>query len=692
MSSCVSKSKSMSLSISYSSKNGTDKNIENKKNSSNNYSIEENINEDRKCEQNTKNDVNISEKLKEHMKLAENKISENKKLKNFGLKHRITEENNNNDLNKKKRKKEHIYSSDRVSISFNDDEKKERKKKKKRNTRRKKSENNPKYLKRDSYDISTKRKKKKEYGKYKKYSSNTSTYDIYEEKRKDKKRMRNEEYKRKRCNRLKSISISSFYEDINYSDSKSENSDYNKKKKIYDNIKKINKYEEEKKRKKKKNNKERNNIGKLDKSKNYNRNKSKDSYSTNLSYEEFKKKKKSKNEHKDQILSSGEKDKKTNNSKYANTENLGNFNISKNHMNKTDIKDGESEDSDGYLSKSKKHEKKILKKKLKHEEKSEKEKLSEWELEKGRTKEKNNKERDKKKKKKKRKYNGYDSETTENFLSTNEVSDSNYSALSKEKQSLFSNSAPDELSKSKSKDSYIKRRSSESEKRNQDEKITKKKKKRKRRVKSYSDGNSDDFNYSFKKDVQKERENKKYGKVNENNKRNDSMIKFENKRQSFYYDATPRYRHYEYHNLKNTIYGNKYYNNKNINDTEKTGIINREKSCPFLLRLFYKHDSEYNDDDINLYSKDFNSNELQIYAWIDITMREIVTLVKDFYEESRKRNAEWIFKVLSNEKKQLTFLSKIHSTKYNYKEDNKTLLSLNYEIGDIILLSILFDK
>ncbi|GAB64453.1 sin3 associated polypeptide p18-like protein, partial [Plasmodium cynomolgi strain B] len=133
---------------------------------------------------------------------------------------------------------------------------------------------------------------------------------------------------------------------------------------------------------------------------------------------------------------------------------------------------------------------------------------------------------------------------------------------------------------------------------------------------------------------------------------------------------------------------------ENFDDVRSpNGLIDREKTCPFLLRLFYKLDGEYNDvEDVKLCKKSgVQSNELQIYGWLDITMREIVTLVKDFYQESRKRDAHWVFKVYSNEKKKLTFLSRVHSTKYNYREDNKTLLSLDYDIGDILLLSIMFE-
>ncbi|SBT75185.1 histone deacetylase complex subunit SAP18, putative [Plasmodium ovale] len=168
-------------------------------------------------------------------------------------------------------------------------------------------------------------------------------------------------------------------------------------------------------------------------------------------------------------------------------------------------------------------------------------------------------------------------------------------------------------------------------------------------------------------------------------------------------------RHHEGSDGKDRINGSGGYGESHLNDRmgawlgerlqdrlggveRRTGLINREKSCPFLLRLFYKKDMEFSSvDDINISANDLSNNELQIYAWIDITMREIVTLVKDFYEESRNRNAQWIFKAYSKEKNQLTFLSRVHSTRHNHKEDYKTLLSLNYEIGDIILLSILFD-
>ncbi|ETW31511.1 hypothetical protein PFFCH_01109 [Plasmodium falciparum FCH/4] len=202
--------------------------------------------------------------------------------------------------------------------------------------------------------------------------------------------------------------------------------------------------------------------------------------------------------------------------------------------------------------------------------------------------------------------------------------------------------------------------------------------------------------YYDKKDLEKEKYIKRYNE-NEKYRNNDFISKYDinkKRKSSSNYDISSKYNNYKRSSYINniSINTNSRYSNSHMNGIDKIGIINREKTCPFLLRLFYKVDKEYNVDDMDILTKDNNSNELQIYAWIDITMREIVTLVKDFYKDSRQRNAQWVFKVFSYEKKKLTFLSKVHSTIYNYKEDNKTLLSLNYEIGDIILLSIMLDR
>ncbi|SCM24830.1 histone deacetylase complex subunit SAP18, putative [Plasmodium chabaudi chabaudi] len=218
---------------------------------------------------------------------------------------------------------------------------------------------------------------------------------------------------------------------------------------------------------------------------------------------------------------------------------------------------------------------------------------------------------------------------------------------------------------------------------------------------SFSDNS---INYRFKRDVSQEiswKKNRNVYRYNDN-----ISIKYEGKKKN--YERVHNYnntsfemlgvqlrRNKNYNDNEDKIFGmTKYDSNNNISNRTNNimGIINREKTCPFLLRLFYKTNVEYiSIDDIDLNKSGVNNNELQIYAWIDITMREIVTLVKDFYKEGRKRNAQWIFNGYSCEKQKINFLSKVHSIKHNYKEDNKTLLSLNYEIGDIILLSIMFD-
>ena len=54
--------------------------------------------------------------------------------------------------------------------------------------------------------------------------------------------------------------------------------------------------------------------------------------------------------------------------------------------------------------------------------------------------------------------------------------------------------------------------------------------------------------------------------------------------------------------------------------------VDREKTCPFLLRLFYKENARHMLDDF-MDNKVPEQDELQIYTWNDATLKEISELV-----------------------------------------------------------------
>ncbi|KAJ9582506.1 hypothetical protein L9F63_003199 [Diploptera punctata] len=63
--------------------------------------------------------------------------------------------------------------------------------------------------------------------------------------------------------------------------------------------------------------------------------------------------------------------------------------------------------------------------------------------------------------------------------------------------------------------------------------------------------------------------------------------------------------------------------------------VDREKTCPLLLRVFCNTGRHHNILD---YSRgNVPANELQIYTWMDATLREITSLVKEVNPEARRK-------------------------------------------------------
>ncbi|KAG0322149.1 mtDNA inheritance, partitioning of the mitochondrial organelle [Linnemannia gamsii] len=58
------------------------------------------------------------------------------------------------------------------------------------------------------------------------------------------------------------------------------------------------------------------------------------------------------------------------------------------------------------------------------------------------------------------------------------------------------------------------------------------------------------------------------------------------------------------------------------------GIVDREKLCPFLLKMFYKQGEHHRVDQYKPTSLPPKSSELQLYTWKNATMGEIAALVQ----------------------------------------------------------------
>jgi len=128
---------------------------------------------------------------------------------------------------------------------------------------------------------------------------------------------------------------------------------------------------------------------------------------------------------------------------------------------------------------------------------------------------------------------------------------------------------------------------------------------------------------------------------------------------------------------------------KNTN-TNSGFEINREKICPFLLKVFYK-ENEFN------FLDDFNNGiypqnrELHIYTWMDASLRELTSLIKDAVESTKRKDAVIIFSTIypdSKGKLQRKELGNVYSNNKKGSDDNKTLHQLKFCVGDYLDINI----
>jgi len=126
-----------------------------------------------------------------------------------------------------------------------------------------------------------------------------------------------------------------------------------------------------------------------------------------------------------------------------------------------------------------------------------------------------------------------------------------------------------------------------------------------------------------------------------------------------------------------------------MNDKNSVQEINREKICPFLIRLFYK------ENEINLL-EEMNSGrfptirELHIYTWMDASLRELTMLIRDSVDFAKRKDAILNFSFIfpdSKGKYQRKEIGNIHMYKKG-QDDNKTLQQLRFTIGDYIDICI----
>ena len=119
--------------------------------------------------------------------------------------------------------------------------------------------------------------------------------------------------------------------------------------------------------------------------------------------------------------------------------------------------------------------------------------------------------------------------------------------------------------------------------------------------------------------------------------------------------------------------------------------VDREKTCPLLLRVFCRTGRHNSPED---YSRgNVPANESQIYTWMDATLREITSLMKEVNPDARRKGTVFDFSLVAPNMGPgpISFrMRHIGTTTAGVKgtDDNKTLSQCRFTIGDYMDISI----
>ncbi|KAL6128832.1 hypothetical protein ACLB2K_072186 [Fragaria x ananassa] len=118
--------------------------------------------------------------------------------------------------------------------------------------------------------------------------------------------------------------------------------------------------------------------------------------------------------------------------------------------------------------------------------------------------------------------------------------------------------------------------------------------------------------------------------------------------------------------------------------------VDRERTCPLLLRVFTKAGSHHVSDDFAVRGKE-PKDEVQIYTWKDASLRELTDLVKEVAPTARRKNAKLSFAFAYPDKCGRFIVREVGQTFAfgNGRLDDNILAELGFEIGDYLDVAIM---
>ncbi|KAI9246712.1 Sin3 associated polypeptide p18-domain-containing protein [Phascolomyces articulosus] len=118
--------------------------------------------------------------------------------------------------------------------------------------------------------------------------------------------------------------------------------------------------------------------------------------------------------------------------------------------------------------------------------------------------------------------------------------------------------------------------------------------------------------------------------------------------------------------------------------------IDREKECPFLLRIFTRNNGHHALNDFQVNSVP-TSDELQLYTWKNATLEELAQLIQEVIPEAQHPDARIAFRLIYLDSQRAAYRSRDLGRVMNIKptqDQSKTLEDCNFYIGDYLDVAI----
>ncbi|KAG9291570.1 hypothetical protein G9A89_021989 [Geosiphon pyriformis] len=121
-------------------------------------------------------------------------------------------------------------------------------------------------------------------------------------------------------------------------------------------------------------------------------------------------------------------------------------------------------------------------------------------------------------------------------------------------------------------------------------------------------------------------------------------------------------------------------------------VVDREKTCPFLLRIFCQEGSHHGLDKYTIDEQPTN-HEVQIYTWKDATLKEIANLIKQIKPDAQRLNARISFKLVYQDQLRNCYMFKdlgmVMNSRNTVEEDNN-LDDARFVIGDFLDVAVFY--